>query len=281
MTKCDNCNLFHNGECWKPSGKRQWKGKDREMSNKKKKDLQDTGSSAQANVVIEGKFVALQTEHDLDDKLDSDVNVLTGSKYENETYDYEWLANLAATIHVTNRCDAFATYEELPNTTVSGVGGTRVCIVGKGTIYLHSLCDGKVHTLQLNDVFHIPKTESNILSIGCWEEIWGRGLLNKYHKVTLTAEDDVPIARGPKLGNKLYHLSFALATTPPSDTEPEPACFTTNIQKLPWEILHRCFRHISYSGLEKLVRLDLVDGIQVDTKSPKLDCVETQYSLLM
>jgi hypothetical protein len=72
------------------------------MSNKKKKDLQDTGSSAQVNIVIEGKFVALQTEHDSDDKLDSDVNVSTGSKYENETYDYEWLADLAATIHVTN-----------------------------------------------------------------------------------------------------------------------------------------------------------------------------------
>jgi hypothetical protein len=94
------------------------------MPNKKKKDLQDTGSSAQVNVVVEGKFVALQTEHDSDDKLDSDVNVSTGSKYKNETYDYEWLANSAATIHVTNRCDVFTTYKELPNTTVSGVGGT-------------------------------------------------------------------------------------------------------------------------------------------------------------
>jgi hypothetical protein len=61
--------------------------------------------------------------------------------------------------------------------------------------------------------------------------------------------------------------------------EPEPACFTTNIQKLPWEILHQHFRHISYSGLEKLVHLDLVDGIQVDTKSLKLDyipCMEAK-----
>jgi hypothetical protein len=155
------------------------------MSNKKKKDSQDAGSSVQANVVIEGKFVALQTEHNLDDKLDSDVNVLTGSKYENETYDYKWLADSAATIHVTNRHDAFTTYKELPNTTVSGVRGTQVHVVGKGTIYLCSLCDGKVHTLQLNDVFHIPKTESNILSIRCWEEIWGRGSLNKYHKLHL------------------------------------------------------------------------------------------------
>jgi hypothetical protein len=86
-------------------------------------------------------------------------------------------------------------------------------------------------------------------------------LLNKYHKVTLTAKDDILIARGPKLENKLYRLSFALATAPTSDTEPELAYFTTNIQKLPWEILHWHFGHISYSGLEKLVHLDLVNGI--------------------
>ena len=273
MTKCDDCNLFHNGECWKPGGKRPWKGKEKESSNKKKKDSQDAGGTPQANVVVEGKFVALQTDMESDDEIASDVNVSSGAKIENEVFDYLWLADSAAAIHVTNRRDAFATYEPLPNTIVSGVGGTRIKAAGKGTVYLRSLCDGIVHTLQLNDVFHIPETESNILSVGCWEHKWGRSSLNKYHKVTLITEDDVPIARGPKIANKLYRLSFALAPAPPPDSKPEPACFTSSIEKLPWETLHRRFGHISYSGLEKLVRLDLVDGIQVDTKSPKPDCI--------
>ena len=98
-------------------------------------------------MVVEGKFVALQTKHNLDNELDSDVNVLTGTKNDNETYDYEWLADTAATVHVTNQHDAFATYEELPNSTITGVGKTRVCVMGKGMIYLHSLCDSIVHTL--------------------------------------------------------------------------------------------------------------------------------------
>ena len=130
-----------------------------------------------------------------------------------------------------------------------------------------------MHTLQLNDVFHIPETESNILSVGCWEEVWGRSALVKYWKMTLTTEDNVPIARGPKISNKLYWLSFALASAPPSGFKPEATCFTTNIETIPWEILHKRFGHISYSGLEKLVRLDLIDGIHVDQKSPKLDCI--------
>ena len=184
------------------------------------------------NIVIEGKFVALQTKHDSDDNLDSDVNILTGNQYNNKTYNYEWLANTAATVYVTNQCDAYATYEELPNSNVTGVGKTQVHVMGKGTIYLYSLCNGIVHTLQLNDIFHIPETESNILSIGCWEEVWGWGSLNKYHKVTLTLEDDILIAQGPKIANKLYHLSFALASAPPADSEPEPACFETRVQML-------------------------------------------------
>ena len=37
--------------------------------------------------------------------------------------------------------------------------------------------------------------------------------------------------------------------------------------------MHQRFGHVSYSGLEKLVRLDLVNGIRVDQKSPKPDCI--------
>ena len=91
--------------------------------------------------------------------------------------------------------------------------------------------------------------------------------------MTLTTENDVPIVRGPKISNKLYRLSFALAYTPPSGFKPEATCFTTNIKTIPWEILHRCFGHVSYSGLEKLVCLDLIDGICMDQKSPKPDCI--------
>jgi hypothetical protein len=78
MSKCDDCNLFHNSKCWKPGGKRLWKGKDKELSNKKQKSLHDAGSSVQANMIIKGKFVALQTEHE-DNDIDSNVNVSTGS----------------------------------------------------------------------------------------------------------------------------------------------------------------------------------------------------------
>ena len=50
MSKCKDCNLFHNSKCWKPGRKHLWKEKDKESSNKKKKDLPDAGSVAEEQI---------------------------------------------------------------------------------------------------------------------------------------------------------------------------------------------------------------------------------------
>jgi len=40
-----------------------------------------------------------------------------------------------------------------------------------------------------------------------------------------------------------------------------------------WETWHKCFGHVSYSGLKHLWENNLVEGFNVDTRSPKPDCV--------
>ena len=39
-----------------------------------------------------------------------------------------------------------------------------------------------------------------------------------------------------------------------------------------WEIWHQRFGHISYKGLQQLLDENLVEGLAVDTQSPKPDC---------
>ena len=39
-----------------------------------------------------------------------------------------------------------------------------------------------------------------------------------------------------------------------------------------WETWHRRFSHVSYSGLQKLFDKNMVEGFNVDIKSPKPDC---------
>ena len=40
-----------------------------------------------------------------------------------------------------------------------------------------------------------------------------------------------------------------------------------------WDTWHRRFGHISYSGLQKLLDKNLVDGFNIDTRMPKPNCV--------
>jgi hypothetical protein len=40
-----------------------------------------------------------------------------------------------------------------------------------------------------------------------------------------------------------------------------------------WETWHKQYGHISYSGLQKLLNLKIVDGFTVDTRTPKPDCI--------
>ena len=40
-----------------------------------------------------------------------------------------------------------------------------------------------------------------------------------------------------------------------------------------WATWHKQYVHISYSGLQKLLNLKIVDDFMVDTRTPKLDCV--------
>src|SRR6267154_6049340 len=40
-----------------------------------------------------------------------------------------------------------------------------------------------------------------------------------------------------------------------------------------WETWHKHYGHIGYSGLQKLLDNNMVKGLQIDTNTPKPDCV--------
>jgi hypothetical protein len=48
---------------------------------------------------------------------------------------------------------------------------------------------------------------------------------------------------------------------------------TTSEPAQSWETWHKCFGHISYSGLQKILDLNLVNGLNIDTWTPKPDCI--------
>ena len=49
--------------------------------------------------------------------------------------------------------------------------------------------------------------------------------------------------------------------------------FNTASPSQTWATWHKRFGHIGYSGIKKLLDNQLVDGLQINKNSPKLDCV--------
>ena len=141
--------------------------------------------------------------------------------------------------------------------------------IGRGTVYLHSKCDGITHTLQLKNVLHVPNNRNSLLSLGCWEDRMRRSVLLIDGKITLHAPDKTPIVQGTQLSNRLYQLSFTLAPAP-STTELSLAALTSTPF---WETWHRRFAYIRYSGLQKLLDKHLVNSLHIDLNTNKPDCI--------
>ena len=52
-----------------------------------------------------------------------------------------------------------------------------------------------------------------------------------------------------------------------------PSSFVTQEPAQSWEIWHKIFGHISYSGLQQVLDKNLVEGFNVNTSTPKTDCI--------
>ena len=104
-----------------------------------------------------------------------------------------------------------------------------------GTVFLNSECDGKVHTIELRDVLHVPNNWNNLLAAGNWEQCRCY-FLRCYSKFTLFTNKDIAIARGVKLSNELYRMQFKLIPMPSS--KDYKFSFNANTSVLSWEIWH-------------------------------------------
>jgi len=149
----------------------------------------------------------------------------------------------------------FTTYELLLKVAISGVGGIQSFTIAKETVFLQSKCDGIIHTLQLHNVLHIPNNTNSLLLLGSWEQQTGWSILIKYGKITLLTKDSIAVARGIRLTNRLYQMSFVLSRTAADSN------FAFHMHRFAptWEVWHLYFRHVSYTYLQLLYNKCLVD----------------------
>ena len=190
-------------------------------------------------------------------------------------YDCQWLADSATTSHISNNQGAFTTYRPLTGKTVVGVGNNQAQAIGRGTIELESSCHGNKYLLRLEDVLHIPSNRNNLISLGRWDKAGGQ-YTSGGGVLTLTTKDGQHITQGTKIANHLYKMKVSIQK-PGASCSKIMACTPQTFQATEptqsWKVWHKRYGHIGYSGLQKLLDLNMVDGFMVDTRTPKPDCI--------
>lgn len=221
--KCGNCALFGHltKDCRKPGGAK-FKGKQRQ-TNEGQVEETCQACMTKDDEPIELAFVA----------TDDDDVFMAGDNDDKPLCYYSWLADTAASSHITNNRAAFTDYTSL-HTHVSGIGRQPADVQGCGTVHIRTTVSDELHTVKLTNVLHVPTARHNILSIGRLDEAGGRAntssgtisLLDKNNKVFATG----------KRANKIYYLH--------AKTElPEQAHNVTDTPR-DWLTWHLKFGHI-------------------------------------
>jgi gag-polypeptide of LTR copia-type/GAG-pre-integrase domain len=279
-TKCDTCGKFTHAtkDCW---GKKRKDGDgEASASASKKAKVEETHAVVEdimdafiEEVDEEDAIFATEYQHGavFDDEENNFDSVACNFDQSNQTLDaYDWLADSATTSHVVNKREIFTEYTPLSHASVAGVGNTKVSAEGRGTVLLEARCDGHKYNLRLEHVLHIPSNRNNLLSLGRWSAAGGT-FANTGDMLRLTTKDGKTVAEGERKENNLFMMRVKVRET--KGSQKSEAAFATTEKPESWETWHKRFGHVSYSGLQKLLAENLVDGFNVDTQSPKPDCI--------
>jgi hypothetical protein len=180
-----------------------------------------------------------------------------------------WLANNATSSHIASERESFESYTKIWKSTVTGVGGKKATAIGRGTVGLILNCNGINWKLKLENVLHVPGQKNNLISLGRWDTAGG-SYQGEENKIILITKDGKRVAEGKRLNNFLYGMNVRVKS-PTLTSETQTFVCTDSAQS--WKTWHKCYGHIGYLGLQKLLDNNMVEGLKVDMNTPKPDCV--------
>jgi hypothetical protein len=122
---------------------------------------------------------------------------------------YDWLADSAATSHITHQRDVFTSYTPVDSRCVTAVGSTAVKIAGHRTVELILMCNSEEHILHLQHVLHVPGTRNNLISLGQWD-VAGRCYQGRQGQIMLITKNGKPVVQGEKVNNHLYKMKMKM-----------------------------------------------------------------------
>lgn len=133
--------------------------------------------------------------------------------------------------------------------------------IGVGNILAYGIVNGKHLEYLIKNVFYVPELRRNLLSVKKLEQE-GIKVTFENGKVKLINKNNCLVGLGKR--ENLYEINFNLNKN---------ECFNVSLNNefMKW---HKRYAHLNYQSLEKLIKRNLVDGIEKNTQISKINFCE-------
>ncbi|GAB1600790.1 hypothetical protein Ahia01_000357100 [Argonauta hians] len=167
----------------------------------------------------------------------------------------DWIVDSGATCHMCFDIEKFSNFRKFDVAEDITLGdGFSVEAIGTGTIELKvSVPDGKHQKCRLYETLYVPKLSYNLLSVSKATKSGKTCIFSDSNCQILDNKQKV-VATGSKIGN-LYYLNCCEVN---ESTHAANSCLDGNSKE---EIWHRRFGHLGEKNLQKLVKNQIVTGL--------------------
>ncbi|KIL61839.1 hypothetical protein M378DRAFT_1056806, partial [Amanita muscaria Koide BX008] len=203
-----------------------------------------------------GTNLAMEAEDDSTPNVSNHVALAANDTF---TPCYTWLADTGTTSHIACNKSQFSVYRKADKN-ITGVGNTRVKVIGSGAVVLTTNANGNANKLLLSDVLHVPTATDSLFSVGRFVEHGNTFTANNTGGYFYNSQGGLVMTSG--LHNALFPLNTSLSSDVVNVSQGSHT----------WLEWHKRFGHIAVSGLQHLQRRNLIDGFNVDESSELVDC---------
>ena len=185
-----------------------------------------------------------------------------------------WMADSASTTHVAQDRGIFHDWTPTPGARLHGIGEAPV--IGRGTVWLEMVVDGKPSSIMLTDVCCVPTAPHNLISISRLTDAGGKALFT--NDTVLFSHNNTMFARGTKAALQLYEMD--VHPIPPAESN---VTMSTPSQACTWDQWHHAYGHVHLGALQQMVEKNSVAGMNVNTLIPApemcVTCVQVKHQV--
>lgn len=180
---------------------------------------------------------------------------------------YDWIFDSGTMSNIATMREAFIDYTPLTSATVKGLSQTPAQALGRGTVLVNFKVDGKLVLHRLKDVLHVPEVPNCLISSSRFDDIGGT---TETKNGVLTLKDKVGkvVGKASKI-NRLWLLDAR------AQLKHQESSNVAKTNALPWDEWHKHYGHLGRSGLERLHKSGMVQGLNIDESTIHSTTCET------